>query len=296
MPSYASDVKNELARKFDDEQKNLLAELAALLNIGATDYDGRKDFSSSNAAVARKVIMLVKKIYPGTRTEIAAVRTKKLRKSTRYFVRIFFTKAEEIFFAAPTLRQREEKISYLRGAFLAGGTVNRPESKNYRLEFFSAKEEQAIFVKKILTKLQFNPNFYQRGEDFVNYLYDGESVCDFLGMVGADSAVDRFESARNLKEVRAQVNRITNCEMANLNRMIETAQRQLADIRLLKKYKIEVSEILQEAMDIREKNPSSKVGELAEKIFITREGLIDRFRKIHKLAENLRAQDKIKNF
>ena len=79
MSSYASDVKNELARKFYETPECLRAEIAALLNVGATDCSGRKDFINSNAAVARKVITLIKKVYPSARTEIAAVRTKKLR-------------------------------------------------------------------------------------------------------------------------------------------------------------------------------------------------------------------------
>lgn len=289
MASYASDVKNELARNFYENVECSLAEMLALLDFGATDFDGRKDFANSNAAVARKVIMMIKKIFPDTRTEIAAVRTKKLRKSMKYFVRIFFGKNEEKIFNSLDFHRREEKIAYLRGAFLASGTVNRPES-TYRLEIISATKEKANILKKFFSKLHYNPNIYQRGEEFIIYLYDGESVCDFLGMIGADAAVERFESARNLKEIRAQVNRLMNCEMSNLNKAVETAQRQLSDIRILRKHRIKVSEVLEEAMKIREKNPSCSVGELAEKIFITREGLMHRFKKIHKLAESFRSK------
>ena len=286
MSSYAQDVKNELSRKFDDATEFLRAELIALLNIGAVDCDGRKDFSNSNAAVARKVISLTKKIFPDARTEIAAVRTKKLRKTMKYFVRIFFAKNEENF-SFPPLHQREEKISYLRGAFLAGGSVNRPESQ-YRLEIVSTDKDEANFVKKILTRLYFNPKIYQRGENFVVYLREGDAVCDFLGMVGADEAVERFEIARNLKEVRLQVNRLMNCDAAGMNRAIDAAQRQLADIRLLRKFRVKVNERLAEAMQIRLENPSDTVRELAAKIFITREGLRNRFKKIHEIAETLR--------
>ena len=289
MSSYAQDVKNELARKFDEDKNCLKAELDALLNIGAVDCEGRKDFSNSNAAVARKVITLVKKIYPDARTEIAAVRTKKLRKTMKYFVRIFFAQNGKIFSTEDKL-QREEKISYLRGAFLAGGSVNRPESY-YRLDFVAETKEKAKFIKKILSQLYFNSRTYRRGEEFVTYLHEGDAVCDFLGMVGADAAVERFEIARNLKEVRLQVNRLINCDTACVNRAIDAAQRQLADIRLLQKNKVKVGERLQETIEIRLKNPSSTVGELAKKIFITREGLMQRFKKIHELAEKIREKN-----
>lgn len=287
MPSYAQNVKNELSRFFDETPECLSVELAALLNIGAIDCEGRKDFSNSNAAVARKVITLTKKLFPDARTEVAAVRTKKLRKTMKYFVRIFFEQNEEIF-SNLTLHRREEKISYLRGAFLASGTVNRPESQ-YRLEIVSTTKDEANFLKKILLRLYFNPKVYQRGENFVVYLREGDAVCDFLGMTGAEEAVERFEIARNLKEVRLQVNRLMNCDAAGVNRAIEAAQRQLADIRLLKMHRTKVNERLAEAMQIRLSNPSGTTGELAEKIFITREGLRWRFKKIHELAENLRA-------
>ena len=288
MANFATDVRNELARKFDTDRNCLRAELAGLLNIGAIDCDNKKIFETSNAAIARKIIKLMKKIFPEAKVEVAAVRTKILRKSMRYFVRIFFSADFENIFADENfLSKREEKIAYLRGAFLARGSVTRPEL-SYRLDIVADTKDKANFIKKIFNKLRFNPNLYQREDVFVNYLYDSESVCDFLGMVGADNAVDRFESARNLKEIHAQVNRLMNLELASLNRAIDTAHKQLADIKILRENNIAVKKILREAMDIRLKNPTATNSELAEKIFITREGLVYRFRKIHEIAENLR--------
>ena len=286
MASYASDVRNELARKFDTEKNCLRAELAALLDVGAIDCDNKKIFETSNAAIARKVIKLMKKIFPDTKLEVAAVRTKILFKSMKYFVRIFFAD-KNIFGDENFLDTREEKISYLRGAFLAKGSVTRPESR-YRLDISADTKTQANFIKKIFSKLYFNSTIYKRGDVYVNYLNDGESVCDFLGMIGADNAVDRFESARNLKEIHLQVNRLLNMELASLNKAVDTAQRQLADIKILLKYNVAVNDKLREAMDIRLINPSATVGELANKIYITREGLVYRFRKIHEIAEKLR--------
>lgn len=291
MASYATNVRNELARKFDTDKKCLRAELAALLEIGAIDSDNKKIFETSNAAIARKVIKLMKKIFPETKIEVAAVRTKTLFKSMRYFVRIFFTdNLKDIFSDENFLSSREEKISYLRGAFLAKGSVARPEYY-YRLDIIADTKSKANFIKKILQKLSFNPNLYKRGDFFVNYLYDGESVCDFLAMVGADNAVDRFESARNLKEIHGQVNRLMNLELASLNRAVDAAQRQLADIKLLRENKVVVKKIFREAIDARLANPTATNSEIAEKIFITREGLVYRFRKIHEIAEKLRRKN-----
>lgn len=291
MPSYAHDVKNELAHKFEEDPECLRAELAAILKVGAVSCEDRLDFSTANAAVARKVITLLKRLYPDATKEVAAVRTKRLTRTMRYAVRVFLTSQTENFFSVmdsqEIVRRTVYKISYLRGAFLAGGTVNRPEAQYY-LEIMSMNKSAAEFVRKIFAQLEFNTTARVRNKDFVVHMSEGDSIWEFLGMIGAEEAVDRFESARNMKEVRANVNRITNCEMANLNKAIDAAQRQLSDIRLLLENKVKVNSDLQQTMQLRLNYPECTVGQLAEKIFITRPGLMYRFKILHQLAENFR--------
>ena len=132
---------------------------------------------------------------------------------------------------------------------------------------------------------------YRRGEEFVAYMKEGDMICDFLGMVGADAAVERFEVARNIKEIRIQVNRLVNTETANLNSAIEAAQRQLADIRFLKSRNVKVNEIMEETMELRLKFPDCAVSELAKKFYITAAALHIRFKKIHELAEEIRKSE-----
>ena len=291
MASYAHDVKNELARKLDEDTECLRAELAAILKVGATISEGRLDFSTANAAVARKVITLLKKLYPEATKEVAAVRTKRLTRTMRYAVRVFLTSHTEKFFKMmdmpEVIRRTRFKIAYLRGAFLAGGTVNRPEAQYY-LEIASFNKSAADYVKRIFLQLEFNVSSRVRNKDFVVHMSEADSIWEFLGMIGVEELLERFESARNLKEVRANVNRITNCEIANLNKAIDAAQRQLADIRLLVENKVEVKDEIRKTMDIRLKFPECTVGELAKKMYITRPGLMYRFKIIHRLAENFR--------
>ena len=288
MASYADDVRNEISRIFDDDNEVLRAELAGLLRLGSVEVEGRRDFSNINAAACRKVVTLVKKLYPDARTEVAAVRTKKLRRTMRYFVRIFFAGSIENFLhnldAREITSRTRYKVAFLRGSFLASGSVNRPEAE-YRVEIFSPVESEMQFVQKIFSNLDFVARIYLRKENFVVYMKEADSVCDFLGMIGAEKAVERFEGARNLKEIKMQVNRLTNVELARLDSVINTAQRQLADIRLLQSRNVKVREILQEAMDIRLQFPECSTGELAKKIFIGRVALVNRFKKIHQLAE-----------
>lgn len=287
MSSYAQEVKNELARKFDEKRDCQRVELIALLKIGVKKIDGRIEFSNSNAAVARKVITLAKKFFPAVKPEVAAVRKKTLLKDLRYVVRFIAVDEVQNLFDPPDfdelLKRTRFKVAYLRGAFLAKGTVNRPEAE-YFLQIISTKE-QALFLKNLMTTLEFNAGFRQRKKEFLAFLRGGDDICDFLGMIGADNAVERFEVARNIKEVRMQVNRVVNMETASLNRSIDAAQRQLADIKILLDKKIPVNHKLREAMKLRLDNPTATVGELSQKVSITREGLMYRFKSIHNLAE-----------
>ncbi|MBQ6298508.1 MAG: DNA-binding protein WhiA [Selenomonadaceae bacterium] len=288
MSSYAQDVKNELAHKFDDDRDCLLAEFVALLKVGTKKIDGRLEFTSSNAAVVRRVIMLAKKFFPNVKPEVAAVRRKKLLKNLIYVVRFIVAGAVQNFFDTldmnELLKRTRFRVAYMRGAFLAGGSVNRPEAQ-YLLQIVTKTKAEVAFLQKQMENLEFNARICQRKKVFFIWLREGDAICDFLGMIGAAEAVERFEVARNLKEVRMQVNRVVNMETAALNKSINAAQRQLADIKILLDKNAPVHERFREAMTLRLENPSSTVGELAEKIGMSRAGLLYRFQIIHRLAK-----------
>ena len=288
MASYAQDVKNELARHFDDNSECLRAELIALLTVGTKKIGGRIEISSTNAAVARKVITLAKKFFPNVKPEVAALRKKKLHKDLSYIVRLFLTDELKNFLAevdSPDfLKRTRYKVAYLRGAFLAAGTVNRPEAQ-YLLQIATKNVATTNFIRGLLEKLEFRAGFYQRRNFFVTWIREADSICDFLGMIGAAEAVERFEVARNVKEVRKQVNHIVNLETAALQKAVDAAQRQIADIKTLLRRKTRVSKKIREAMNMRLENPSCTIGELAEKFSITRTALACRLQKIHRLAK-----------
>lgn len=288
MLSYAQAVKNELAHVFDDDIDCLRAEFVALIKVGAKKIDGRLEFTGSNAAVVRRVITLAKKFLPNVKPEVAAVRRKKLLKNLLYVVRFISAGEVQNFFDAldmsELLKRTRYKVAYLRGAFLAGGSVNRPESQ-YFLQIVTRTEAESKFIQRQLEKLEFIAGLCQRKKKFFVWLREGDSVCDFLGMIGASEAVERFELARNLKEVRMQVNRIVNVETAVLNKSINAAQRQLADIKILLDKNVPVNKKLREAMTVRLENPSCTMRELAEKISMSHAGLIYRFQTIHRLAK-----------
>ena len=293
--SYSYEVKSELTRIYGKTSKLLSAELAAMIEVGAVMVDGRLEFLTPNAPVARKVVSLTKKVFNNAKIEVAAVRTKISNKPMKYAVRIFLTSETEKILGEPFSTQYSEKIllrpslgaAYLRGAFLAGGSVNRPE-KNNHLEIDFATEQSAEFAKNILKMYSLPASSYLRGENFIVYIKEGDSICEFLGIIGVENGLERFEVARNVKEVRVMVNRIVNCDTANLNRTVDAARRQIDDIKLIRKRKIEVEDYLLETMKFRLKNPDDTIAELAAKMYISKQGLLYRFRALHKIAEEIR--------
>ena len=291
MSSYAQEVKNELARIFGDEHETLIAEFAALLTVGTKIVGERLEFATTNAAVARKVITLAKKFFHDVKIEVAALRRKKLNKDMNYVVRILLTGDVQSFLkeldTPELLRRTRFKVAWLRGAFLAKGTVNRPESQ-YLLQIVTRSADTANFVQKQLAALDFVSGIYQRKKLFVVWLREGDAICDFLGMVGAVAAVERFEVTRNLKEVRVQVNRLVNMDTSALNRAADAAQRQLSDIKILLAHDCTVTKKIRETMTMRLENPSCTIRELAEKLSLSRAGLLYRFKKIHRLAKKFR--------
>ena len=284
--SYTQEVKSELARIYEDDRELSIAEIAGMLSVSKGADTERIDFFNSSAAVTRKLFKLIKKNIPNAKVEVAAVRTKVLRKTMKYAVRIFLTRHTETFINLTFDKIFERPIlgvSYLRGAFLASGSVNRPEKKS-RLEISFATPDAAELAQKIFKIFDMNAGLYERKGLFVTYIKENDSVCDFIGIIGAEKAVEHFEVARNVKEVRAMVNRIVNCETANLNRAVDAAQKQIADIRLILEKKIEVEDHIKKAMDFRLQYPADSISELAAKMYLTKQGLLYRLKVIHELA------------
>ena len=294
-PSYTYETKNELAHIFPTDEKLLITELAAMLGTGLGIVEGRADLANSNAAVTRKVITLIKKIFTDAKIEVAAVRRKFLKKTMKYVVRVFLTAQTEQFFNELYSEEFIERpilsVAYLRGAFLAGGSVNRPEKVNH-LEISFAREYAAAFTQKIFRVFDINVGYYERKGVFVIYLKEGDAICDFLGIIGADKAVERFEVARNIKEVRAMVNRIVNCETANVNKSVAAAQRQIADIELVLSHRINLDDNLLDTMYTRLEYPEDNAAELAEKLSISKQGFLYRMKIVRDLAALIRGKRK----
>ncbi len=314
MPSFANRVKNELVHVSGSQVCCKTAELAALLRMGATISFNRKhdfgiNFVTENAAVARKILSLLKQSVPKVHTEVTVRRSRRLRKHNSYAVRAIpspeassilrnlgFLTAKNLLDAHSDrniLKQSCCKAAYLRGAFLGGGSVNRPDGQ-YHLEFVTDNYNFATLILNLCHELYLPAGFTERKKVFVVYLKESEAILELLGLIGVDeSLLQEFESARNLKEIRSQVNRLVNCETANLQRTIDAAMRQIDNIKVIKKYDgyDGLSKSLKETIQMRLDNPEASLTEMAELLNCGRSAINHRMRKLELLAEELRKGD-----
>ncbi len=175
----------------------------------------------------------------------------------------------------------------VRGAFLGGGSINNPE-KIYHLEVIYSSEINVNYVMEILKK--YNVNMKKMNSTL--YLKDGEEISKFLAFIGANSSVLKFEEIRVIRDMRNSVNRLVNCETANLNKTINAALKQIQDIEFIKKMNKfgELSENLQEIAELRVKNPDISLVELGKLLStpIGKSGVNYRLKAISNFAEELR--------
>ncbi|MDD4169346.1 MAG: DNA-binding protein WhiA [Desulfotomaculaceae bacterium] len=311
--SFSATTKNELARIIDQRPCCRLAELAALIRMdGSIQISSGKlislNITTENAAVARKIFSMVKDLF-NLRTEVLVQRKTRLRKNNIYLVRIppqqklavllsqvgmidqqglLKNTVREDLFAKGCCRR-----AYLRGVFLGGGSVNSPEG-TYHLEVTTVNEKHASSICRLMQKFRLLAKISERKNWQVIYLKGSEQIVRFLNIIGAHSALLNFENVRIYKDVRNQVNRLVNCETANLNKTINASVRQIENIKLVRDTigfdHIPVS--LREAAELRVKYPDASLKELGNYMQprLGKSGMSHRLRKIDEIAEKIRGK------
>ena len=181
------------------------------------------------------------------------------------------------------------KASFLRGAFLAGGSVTDPV-KGYHMEFAtthqSVARETDILIREVMA---FPPKQASRSGGQVLYCKQSEQICDFLTYLGAPVAAMGIMEARLEKELNNKVNRRCNCDDANTSKVVEAAQEQLSAIRILREAGLleKLPAKIKQAADAREENPSASLSELAAMMDppITKPAMNNRMKKLLQLAK-----------
>jgi len=188
--------------------------------------------------------------------------------------------------------------AYLRGAFLATGSINDPKKSRYHLEFLLETKEEATFIASLLNNFFINAKIITREKGYMTYVKEAEKIGDFLRLITANAAVLYYEDIRIYRDHKNMTNRLNNCEQANIDKTINASSKQMADIELLiEKLGLDLIEPkLKDVIIYRKKYPDLSLVELSDVISletgipISKSGLNHRFRKIHELAEKLRNQ------
>ncbi|MEW4370956.1 DNA-binding protein WhiA [Paenibacillus kandeliae] len=308
--SFAAQTKKELTMIEADDCCEY-AELSALIRMnGSVQVSNKKiilDISTENAAIARRIYSLIKKHF-AVHTELLVRKKMRLKKNNVYIVRIPAGVQEilsrlkivsEGFMFTPGINKDMVsknccKRAYLRGAFMAGGSVNNPEGSSYHLEIASMYEEQCQALVDLANEFQLNARCIERKKGFILYIKEGEKIIEFLSIIGAHQALFKFEDVRIMRDMRNSVNRIVNCETANLNKTIGAAVRQIDNIRLLQRHLglEQLPDKLREVAEIRLAHPDMNLKEVGEMLKggVSKSGVNHRLRKIDELAEKVRGE------
>lgn len=167
---------------------------------------------------------------------------------------------------------QDEQLARLliRESFIKKGFINDP-NKEYHLEILFKSKKKAEELKEIIANFGIDIKETKKGADYMLYLKDGEEISSFLALMGAVKAVLKFEEIRVIKDTRNNINRLVNCETANLNKTINAAVKQIEDIKKLKKDKKfeALPDNLKEVAELRLSNPDSTYEELRTNAFKT---------------------------
>ena len=186
------------------------------------------------------------------------------------------------------------KRAFIRGVFLAIGSISDPE-KGYHLEFVCEDEEQARFLRNVITSFDIEARVLERKEHHVVYLKEGSSIVDLLNVMEAHVALMELENLRIIKEMRNTVNRRVNCETANINKTVNAAAKQVEDIMYIEERKglASLPDMLYEMARVRLENPDATLKELGEMLVppVGKSGVNHRLRKINEYADKLREKE-----
>lgn len=312
--SFSSKVKNELARTVAEARHCQLAEIAAMIHMcGHVKKEGDLygiRIQTENPSVAKKYFILLKKAF-NMNTQIVIRKNVNLHKNRYYIVNIQSSEdAIKVLKATKILVRTEEgdvlsnrinpilvrsrccKRAYIRGSFLGGGSVSDPE-KNYHLEFVNGKEEHCEDLKEMVASFDLQAKMVMRKRYFILYLKDGPQIVDMFNIMGAHKALMDLENVRIIKEMRNNVNRIVNCETANLNKTVSAAVKQVEDITYIQQ-RVGLESLpdnLREIALVRLEYTDASLKELGTMLdpVVGKSGVNHRLRKISTIADELRA-------
>ena len=310
--SFSGMVKEELSRQIGTARHCRIAELAALIGFcGRLEHfpQGEKlKLQTENETVARKCFTLLQKTF-NIEKEISVRENSHLKRVKVYVLEISDPEEiREILQATKLIadskfcdtlilqdmlvvQQSCCKRAYIRGAFLASGSISDPE-KGYHFEIVYPDERKAQQLQTIIRSFSVDAKIVQRKKSYVVYVKEGAQIVDMLAVMEANVALMDLENIRILKEMRNSVNRKVNCETANINKTVNAAVKQMEDIKLIQQVMgfEQLSDGLAQIAELRMQYPEATLNELGMMLSpqVGKSGVNHRLRKLSALADELR--------
>ena len=304
--SFTSNIKNEISSIQYGESENF-AELSAILNIGGKIFDDKFEIYTENISVARRIYTLIKETYH-VDIEMDNSGVNSLRKNKL----VLLTVHEKVDLILSDLSivldgkrlcvphnylidELKDKQAYLRGVFMICGSINDPKTSRYHAEFVISSEETAKFVNSLLNEMHFNSKVIKRDKNYMVYIKESEKISDFIKMLNAINSLFYYEDIRIYRDHKNMTNRLNNCEQANMDKVIETANCQIKEIEILERAGVFdlLDDKTKEAAIYRKKYPESSLVELSEIISIetgnkiSKSGIYHRFNKIKEMVRKI---------
>ena len=317
--SFSSQTKGELARVVPTKKCCMLAEITGFLRVaGSLRLVGGGKFtivaSTENPAIARHYKTLIRE-YFGSNAGIEVGNSQvpgKARGSYRYRYSLVIRPDEKSLqilretgmilikegndflsdgIYQPIIRNKCCKKAYFRGLFLGVGTMSDPR-KSYHLEFVLNSSQVAQDLKRLIGSfVDLSAGLIERGEEHVVYMKRAEYISDMLGIMGANEAMLEFENIRIGRGLRREVNRISNCDNANVDRTLSAAEQQIKYIELIdaKLGLDNLDPVLRETAQLRLELPGASLTDIGEALRppIKKPGVSKRFAKLKEIAESL---------
>ncbi len=312
--SFSGDVKTELSTQTAMARHCQLAELAAIISHCGTVCVTAQDkiwlkVQTENITVVRKCFTLLEKAF-NIYKDVAVRRNCANQKSRIYLVTVPRHEDAVMVLQALKMLDTEDnplaitgmadgrliqnsccKRAFLRGAFLACGSISDPKNF-YHLELVVNSFEKAEQIQEVIQTFQLTAHIVVRKRYYVVYLKEGSQIVDMLNVMEAHQSLMALENIRILKEIANSVNRKVNCETANIHKSVSAARGQIEDILLiqntigLEQLPIELKTIALARLE----HPSTALKELGELIVPTvgKSGVNHRFRKIKTIADRIR--------
>ena len=300
--TYTTRVKEEISKtSLNDNEK--ICELSGFMRFSSSIKDSIT-ITLENASVTRRIYTHLKEIF-NIEVKITIRNQRRFRIKQIYILEIkdkipyiltflnIMEGKKKILPSEFFLTNNEEKTAYLRGVFLASGTINDPASSGYHFEIVTNMNREAIYITKLLKELGYNAKHLKRNSKYMVYIKNAEVISELIRLFSATNAYFYFEDIRIYRDHKNMVNRLNNCEIANQEKTINTGLKQLDEIKYLKSHDLYslLDDTTKIVLDYREKYPETSLKELADIIsmetsyIIGKSGVNHHFIKVRNLIK-----------